>query len=437
VTLSPPSRLQKLLTSRASVAQWLDSLARDIFDQLYRKTRGERGVTRASWGIGETIASDLLQSQARSLGLATRIDDIGNLYIELPGRDRTAPRWVSGSHLDSVPEGGNYDGAAGAVAALLALAIFKRTDIVPNRDLWAVGFRGEEASSWFTGRHNSHLGSRAALGVLPESELDSAIHRQSGLSFRRHLQQNGFDWPRSGAKADLQADSIRGFIELHIEQGPILIAKQLPVGIVTAIRGSLRARNGKVTGEYAHSGAVPHYLRKDAVFAAAEFARECEDLANRIRAAGEDVDVTFGQFATDTAAHGLTKVAGELHFTIDARSSSNAVLNRCKMEFQQIAKSVLDRRGLDIAIGDFAKSDPAIMDSDLIAMLQANARELSIPTMELPSGAGHDAADVARCGIPTAMIFVRNANGSHNPDESMEISDFLQGVWVLAATLTH
>ena len=161
----------ELAASRASVSQWLDPLARDMFDRLYRQTHGAQGVTRASWGEGETVAADILMAQAHSLGLATRTDAIGNLYIELPGRDRSAPRWASGSHLDSVPEGGNFDGAAGAVAALLVLAIFKRTGIVPQRDLWAIGFRGEEASSWFSGQHNSHLGSRAALGILSDGEL--------------------------------------------------------------------------------------------------------------------------------------------------------------------------------------------------------------------------------------------------------------------------
>ncbi len=432
------SGLQDLLASRAALTPWLDALARDIFDQLHQKTRGEHGVTRASWGTGETIACDLLKARAQSLDLATRSDGIGNLYVELPGRDRSAPRWVSGSHLDAVPEGGNFDGAAGAVAALLAMSIFKKTGVMPARDVWAVGFRGEEASSWFTGLHNSHLGSRAALGILPDSELDTAIHRQSGLSFRQHLQQGGFAWPASGAaKNDLRPDTTHGFIELHIEQGPILETANIPVGVVTAIRGSLRARNGKVTGEYAHSGAVPHYLRKDAVFAAAEFARECEDFADGARDASEDIDVTFGEFTTNGDTHGLTKVAGELRFTIDVRSSSSMLLDRCGTEFQQIAKRISDKRGVAVTTGDFAKSDPAVMDPGLISALEANARELNIRTMALPSGAGHDAADVARCGIPTAMIFVRNANGSHNPDERMEISDFLQGVWVLAATLAR
>ena len=323
--------------------------------------RAERGVTRASWGEGETAASDLLRSHAQSIGLATRVDGVGNLLIELAGQDRAARRWVSGSHLDSVPEGGNFDGAAGAVAAFLALAIYKRAGIVPPRDLWAIGFRGEEASSWFTGKHNSHLGSRAALGVLPDAELDTAIHRQSGLSFRQHLQRNGFS---ANAAAELKPGEIEGFIELHIEQGPVLETKNIPVGIVTAIRGSLRARNGQVIGEYAHSGAVPHDLRKDAVFAAAEFASRCEDFAQTLRAAGEDIDVTFGQFATNASEHGLTKVSGELDFTIDARSSSNALLDRCKTEFAAIAQSVSQKRGVVVETGAFNKSEPAVMDSN-------------------------------------------------------------------------
>ena len=251
------------------------------------------------------------------------------------------------------------------------------------------------------------------------------------------MRRGGFPWPAGAAEPRLRRESIHSFIELHIEQGPILEAKNIPVGIVTAIRGSLRVRNGKVTGEYAHSGAVPHYLRKDAVFAAAEFARACEALAHRIRASGEDIDITLGEFATNSAAHGLTKVAGELCFTVDVRSASGAVLAHSRIALLQQAERVSQERGVNITLGDFARSEPASMDPDLISLLDRNAGEFAIPTMHLPSGAGHDAADVSRCGIPTAMIFVRNANGSHNPDERMEIPDFIDGVWVLAAALAR
>jgi N-carbamoyl-L-amino-acid hydrolase len=271
--------------------------------------------------------------------------------------------------------------------------------------------------------------------MLPDGELDTAVHRQSGLTLREHLRRGGFPWPARAAEPRLRRETIHGFIELHIEQGPILEAKNIPVGVVTAIRGSLRVRDGKVTGEYAHSGAVPHYLRKDAVFAAAEFARACEALAQDIRASGEDIDITLGEFSTNAAAHGLTKVAGELCFTVDVRSASGRILAQSRTALLHLAERVSQERGVRITLGEFATSEPASMDPDLISLLDRNTGVFSIPTMHLPSGAGHDAAEVARCGIPTAMIFVRNANGSHNPNEKMEIEDFMDGVWVLAATL--
>jgi N-carbamoyl-L-amino-acid hydrolase len=235
----------------------------------------------------------------------------------------------------------------------------------------------------------------------------------------------------------LNPDNLHGFLELHIEQGPVLSARNIPIGVVTGIRGSLRVRDGIVLGEYAHSGAVPHYLRKDAVFAAAEFATKCEQLGEEIRINGGDVDVTFGRFSTDARADSLTKVAGELRFTIDVRSSSGTILEQCKTRLLKCAERVSAARNVSIALGQFAKTEPAAMANALIELVEDNARVLNIPSIRLPSGAGHDAVEFAHLGVPTSMIFVRNAHGSHNPDEDMAMSDFVDGVWILTAMLTR
>jgi len=141
-------------------------LGADLLDTLKRETAEGDGVSRETYGTGEQFAHDLLRKSAEDLTLEIHVDFAGNLYMTLPGRDRAAPGWITGSHLDSVPMGGNYDGAAGVIAGIVALAAMRKSGIVPARDVTVMGIRAEEASSWFAGSHNGHLGSRAALGTF-------------------------------------------------------------------------------------------------------------------------------------------------------------------------------------------------------------------------------------------------------------------------------
>jgi N-carbamoyl-L-amino-acid hydrolase len=409
-------------------------MANNLFTELRVLTAAERGVSRASWASGENAAVDLIRRHASAWGIDAFEDAAGNLHAILAGSDPAARRWVTGSHLDSVPEGGNYDGAAGVVAGLLTLIFFTRCGVTPQRALTLVGFRGEEASSWISGPHRSHLGSRAALGLLEPWELEESIHRVSGLTLRQHLLQSGY---RLLNEPSLRAEGIHGFLELHIEQGPVLEAKGIPLGIVTGIRGSLRARQARILGVYDHSGAVPFYLRRDAVFAAAEFVQECERFAVARRSETEDLDITFGQFGTVPAVHAVTKIPGEVDFSIDVRSTSSALLDECCDFFGALGARISASRRVAVELGKFSKIEPAATDAALRGRLAHIAERLGIPFINLPSGGGHDAAEFSLIGIPTAMLFVRNANGSHNPDEQMTIEDFISGVCVLAAIMVE
>src|SRR5688572_10260780 len=178
-------------TLKAAVAAAMP-LAVDLLGTLKKETAEGDGVSRETYGAGEQFAHDLLRRAAENLGLEIRVDFAGNLYMTLPGRDRSAPGWITGSHLDSVPMGGNYDGAAGVIAGVVALAALQKSG-QPARDITVMGIRAEEASSWFAGSHNGHLGSRAALGMLPQSELDGAINSRSGRTLAQHIGDAGFD----------------------------------------------------------------------------------------------------------------------------------------------------------------------------------------------------------------------------------------------------
>jgi N-carbamoyl-L-amino-acid hydrolase len=413
-------------------------LAERLFSELRQRTRDGRGVSREPYTAAEQVAHDLLAEAARALDLEITVDPYGNLYMTLPGRDRGAPRWIAGSHLDSVPCAGNYDGAAGVVAGITAVTAFRKLGCVPARDISVMGIRAEEVSSWFGGNHNGHFGARAALGRLPRDELLSAVNTSSGATLAEQMKRTGFEPDAVGRGAPyLQAPAIHGYLELHIEQGPVLEQRGIPVGVVTAIRGAARARNARCLGEYTHSGAVPHEFRADAVLATAELLHELDAAWARVRAEGGDLVFTVGKLYTDAKVHSLTKVPGETQFTIDFRSQDEALLRRMGALAHRLADEIGARRRVRFELGEFDVHQPAQMDAAYQETLNAGCRELGIAAMEIPSGAGHDAQDFALAGVRAAMIFVRNSHGSHNPDEAMDMRDFMLGTQLLAWKLAR
>lgn len=408
------------------------------FETLRNATADGPGVTRASYQQGEQTAHDLMTQHARNIGLQVSTDAIGNLIMRWPGSDATLPAWVSGSHLDSVHQGGNFDGAAGVIAALLACAAMRRAGFSPRCDIVIIGFRAEECSTWFVGKHGGHLGSRAALGLLAPEELDSAVHITTGKTFAQMIDAAGFNSKRvRDTTPILPAATLAGYIELHIEQGPVLEHAQHPVGIVSSIRGCYRARNAVAVGEYSHSGGVPHELRRDAVMAVADLVMTMDAEWTRRRQAGEDLVLTFGKFCTDASLHSIVKVPGRVDFAVDIRSQDNSVLLEMEARMREAAAQIGISRRVHIDLGHIDRVTPAGMDPRLQAQLTQIADRLNVPALKIASGGGHDAADFHDVGVPTAMIFVRNDNGSHNPEESMEIEDFIQGVRILARFLAE
>lgn len=411
-------------------------LAQALFDEARARTTGEVGINREPYGEGEQLALDLLSRAADEVDLERRTDPFGNLYLTLPGADRAAPAWLAGSHVDSVPGGGNYDGFAGIVAGLTALAAFRRSAFVPPCDVTVMAIRAEELSAWYGGRHDGHIGSRAALGLLPAAELDSAINSRSGKTLRAHMQDAGAD-PEAVARGApyLLPAKFRGYLELHIEQGPVLEARGIPVGVVTSIRGAMRGRSCRCIGAYTHSGAVPHEYRSDAVMATVELVHALDNEWSRVRAAGGDLVFTVGKFFTDAKQHALTKVPGEVEFAIDIRSQDENILTAMKSLVEQVSAEIAQRRRVRFDFAPFSLLRPAAMDADFRGRMLDGCRDLDIAAMEIASGAGHDAQDFANAGIRAGMIFVRNSHGSHNPHEAMDMADFALGTRLLAGML--
>ncbi|MBB2173855.1 hydantoinase/carbamoylase family amidase [Gluconacetobacter asukensis] len=393
--------------------------ARALFARLHTIGFDGLGMTRASYGDGENQAHALLADMARARRLLVRRDWASNLFITLPGRDRTLPAVMTGSHLDTVPCGGNYDGAAGVLAGFACLCGWADAGYVPARDVVLIITRAEE-SVWFP---VSYIGSKSAFGLLEESAL-AAVRRDDGGTLADHMRASGGQPDHIHTAPVLQPSDLACFVELHIEQGPVLPAADVPVGIVTGICGSVRYRAATIHGRYAHSGATPRPFRADAVMAAATLMTVMQAEWRKVETEGGEMTLTFGVCHTDAAQANFSAVAGRVDLSIDIRSRDPGLLGRMEAALMAHARTVEDEYGVVVDLGARTQSAPAAMDAPLQAEAVALARRAGIPAVTLPSGAGHDAAIFAGQGVPTVMLFVRNANGSHNPYEAMEFDDF-------------
>ena len=404
----------------------LESTALHLFDSVRELCEDGVGITRASYGSGETAAINFLCDFARRNELMVSTDAAANVIFSLPEASDAPGVWV-GSHLDSVPQGGNFDGLAGVVAGLLCLLRQHRSSGNIAAPLRVIGFRGEE-SAWFG---KAYIGSAAMLGMLAPEDM--------------HLRQRGTDRTlaecMSAVGADVKTinlhrplvelDQVCAYLELHIEQGPVMVARALPLAVVTGIRGNVRHQKITCVGEAGHSGTVPRWLRRDAMFAVADLIVRLDEHWRVLLERGTDLVVTTGICSTDPADHSMSRIPGRVSFSFEARSRSSDTLE----EFYKLMKSecsaIASRRQVDFEFDRRQVSAPAQMDSLICSILKEACQSRGVAHDLIPSGAGHDASLFANAGIPAGMLFIRNQNGSHNPAEGMEISDFMLGVQVL------
>ncbi|RJT41271.1 Zn-dependent hydrolase [Mesorhizobium waimense] len=407
-------------------------LAGQVLERLAEATTDAPGITRVAYGPGERLAHTMVRDEAEKLGASARVDAAGNLYLTLKGRNPDLPAIVIGSHLDSVPHGGNFDGAAGVVAGLAVMAELVGQNMQPARDLILLATRAEEAV-WFP---LSYPGSEAALGLLKPQALE-ARRSDSGRTLTEHMREEGFDPDavRRGV-AGIDAGRIAAFVEVHIEQGPRLVAADVPVGIVTGIAGGFRYVDARCLGAYGHSGAEPRFARHDSVLGFADLVTGLEKEWDALEREGHEATITFGRVESDPSQHGGSRVLGELRFTLDVRSADAAVLERIEARLHALFAEVGARRGVTFEAGPRFTWEPATMSPTLITRLDCAASDLRMRVPHVPSGAGHDAATFAAAGVPTAMLFVRNENGSHNPHEAMDIADLDQAIRLLFRFVT-
>ena len=330
-------------------------------------------------------------------------------------------------HADSVPQGGNYDGLAGIVAALTVARWMRETGYQPERDYTVLMMRMEE-SSWFG---KCYVGSLGMTGQLTEKDL-ALKHRSNGKTLAETIKECGFNPDDlTTGKPVVDLSKMAAFIELHIEQGPTLDSSdEYRVGIVTGIRGNLRHKTIRCIGQTAHSGAVDKQFRHDAVLAFAELAYRMDCLWDEWLKAGHDLVFTIGVVHTAPTS-AIAIVPGEVTFCSDIRSLSQETLDGFHALFEEEARKVGDKRGVKFEFDGVIKSQPLAIHKELSEHLAKSATEAGLKVKKLPSGAGHDTVIFGNLGIPAAMIFVANQKGSHNPNEAMEITDFIQGAEAL------
>jgi len=368
------------------------------------------GVSRFAWTSELAQANDWLVGRLQELGLETEIDAAGNVLGRWEEGEGTAV--LVGSHLDTVPRGGRYDGALGVLAAIEVVRTLKREGVSLVRPLWTVSFNDEEGSRFQTGM----LGSRAFIG-----DLDPEDWRRRGVADA--MAAGGFDFERLGeAKA---VDRVGAYLELHIEQGPVLEQEGLDLGIVTGIAGLLGFRV-RLTGEANHAGTTPMASRRDALAGAARIVLELRDEA---RSRGE---MTANVGILTVAPGGFNVIPGTAEFTIDARAGDADAFARAEKFVRDTLERVAAEEQLELEVTETHRKPPTPLDPELQELLAREAAAEGAIARSMPSGAGHDAMVLAK-HVPAAMLFVPSRAGiSHSPDEYTSPEQCELGARVLA-----
>lgn len=402
-------------------------IAEKLFAEIRALSFDGVGISRDSYGDKESATADYLSAFAEENGLQTWRDRAANLRIGFPDTPADSPVIWCGSHIDSVPQGGNFDGLAGVTAGLLCLLSQQRSGRRSPLPLQVIGLRGEE-SAWFG---KAYMGSSALLGKLDAEDL-ALRRRGNGETLGEAMQRVGADIDAIREQQRLfDPQKVRAFLELHIEQGPVMEARKLPVAVVSGIRGNIRHGRMQCLGEAGHSGTIPRWLRRDAVFAVSDLIMRLDGHWSDLLERGTDLVVTVGMLSTNAAEHAASRIPGQVTFSFEARSKSLDTLEAFYQLMRAECAAITRERQVRFEFDRRILSSPATMDTALSDLLLKVCASQNIPCELIPSGAGHDSAMFANAGIPSAMLFVRNQHGSHNPEEAMDLDDFMLGAAAL------
>ncbi|MBO1305926.1 allantoate deiminase [Enterococcus sp. 669A] len=402
--------MDHLVTQVEENVNWLSSIGADPTG----------GISRLLYDENWLIAQKGLEEKFSEIGLKTSFDEVGNLFGRIEGSKYPTETIMSGSHVDTVVNGGSLDGQFGIIAAYLAVKYLLETHGQPLRSLEVISMAEEEGSRF----PYAFWGSKNIWGLAKKEEVIDAADAE-GVAFVDAMHKSGFDFRTTD---EIRKD-IKAFVEIHIEQGNVLETIGKPIGIVNNIVGQKRYTI-KLDGEANHAGTTPMSYRKDAIYGYSKMVSQAIDKANK---AGDPLVLTFGH--VEVVPNTVNVVPGQVTFTMDCRHTDADALQAFTKEIEADMKATAAEHGLAIDIDLWMDEQPVPMSEEIVQALVAACDEKELDYNLMHSGAGHDSQIFAQF-VPTAMLFVPSIAGiSHNPAEATELPDLVEGLKALIASL--
>ncbi len=377
------------------------------------------GVTRLLYTDVWKETLDGLKNLLKGKGFESYYDEVGNLFARLEGSTFKDETILTGSHLDTVVDGGKLDGQLGIIGGIIAMEYLKNTYGQPLRNIEVVAMAEEEGSRFpFT-----FWGSKNIVGAVSRERVEN-LKDEDGVSFIEAMDKAGFDFKKSKVREDLKA-----FIELHIEQGGVLEIEKKSIGIVEHIVGQKRFMI-EVDGEANHAGTTPMGYRRDALHGTSKMISEIMDIAVSY---GDPLVATVGK--VEVVPNTTNVVPGKVIFSLDVRHTQKDIMVKFTNEIIEKIEDIAKKMELSISINNYMDGEPVPMDPNLVNIIKEECEAKGLNYKLMHSGAGHDSQIFAE-HIPTALIFVPSHKGiSHNPAEFTKIEDLVEGIKVLIDTL--
>ena len=382
------------------------------------------GLTRLAFSKEDLEAREFLKNLIVKNGFKLKEDAVGNIYaIYDDGCEADAKPVCVGSHIDSVPNGGFYDGTLGVMAGLEALTAIKEAGIKLKRPLWLINFSCEESSRFKT----ATIGSKIISGKLSQQRLHE-LKDEDGISLFEAMSAAGFK-PQNLDEAILKENSLHAYLELHIEQGPVLERSAISVGVVSGIAAPIRFEI-TIQGKADHSGATPMNMRSDALLAASHIIIA----ANKFAKSKKTAVATVGYVHAKPGV--LNVVPGEARLGVDLRDIDKASLEELNLELRNFVGELSRELKFSYEIRELSSDEPVKLSEHAINLLEDEAKKLGIKTLTLPSGAGHDAMNLTKLASSVGMLFIPCVDGiSHNTKEAINFKDAVAATKILTNAL--
>ncbi|QLK85373.1 M20 family metallo-hydrolase [Staphylococcus sp. 17KM0847] len=391
------------------------------FNNLGISTKLE-GINRLAFTHNERLAALKFSMYCQELGMHVYFDKIGNVIARKEGKYNDLPAVVIGSHIDTVPEGGQYDGLLGVVGALEVVRHLHDMNIVTDHPIEIIAFSCEESARF----NVATVGSKYLCGMLNEEDMKTLKDAEGQTLLDVVQSMTSTD---SNHTSNHNNNNMKAFLELHIEQGPILENKQKDIGIVTHIAAPERFKV-QLTGTTSHSGSTPMPMRKDAMTCGAEIIVNVESIANQYHQDG--IVATVG--GVDVTPNTMNAVPGDVTLLIDIRGIDKEVRSTVAHEIKTMIEQITQNRKIDVAIDSLGQDTPVKLSESIANIIEEKAKLQNLNAYKMFSGAGHDAMNMANF-CPTSMIFIPCKDGiSHSPKESVTTEQIENGISLLIDT---